>query len=132
MNNLRKYRKLRKMSQIELAHSVGLKWHSFISNCETGEKRLPYDLAVKIANVLDCDVFELMGDDIYRKGVAMNPDKLGVGSNPTSDLPKQEQPTKPKKPLSYKEASELVEKKFGVKLLKEVYNYLVSLWEERK
>ena len=69
MNNLKKYRKLRKMSQIELAHSVGLKWHSFISNCETGEKRLPYDLAVKIANVLDCDVLDLMGDDVFKKGV---------------------------------------------------------------
>lgn len=132
MNNLRKYRKLRGLTQIELASKVGLKYQTFISHCELGQKKLPYDLAVKIANVLDCDVFELMGDDIYRKGVAMNPDKLGVGSSPTSDLPKQEQPTKPKKPLSYKEASELVEKKFGVKLLKEVYNYLVSLWKERK
>lgn len=69
MNNLKKYRKLRGMNQAELAKRVGLKWHSFISHCETGERRLPYDLAVKIANVLDCDVYDLMGDDIFKKGV---------------------------------------------------------------
>ena len=69
MNNLRKYRKLRGLTQTELASRVGLPFQTFISKCELGQKRLSYSLAVKLANVLDCDVYDLMGDDIFKKDV---------------------------------------------------------------
>ena len=76
MNNLKKYRKLRGLTQMELASKIGLKYQTFISHCELGQKKLPYELAVKIANVLDCDVYNLMGDDIYRKSVTDDSDAL--------------------------------------------------------
>ena len=76
MNNLKKYRKLRKLTQMELANKAGFKWQTFISQCETGEKRLPFDLALKLADILDCDVYDLMGDDIYKKSVTDQISKL--------------------------------------------------------
>ncbi len=69
MNNLRKYRKLNKLTQVQLAKLAGMKWHTFISQCENGEKRLPFDLGKKLAKILDVDVYDLMGDDVYKKGV---------------------------------------------------------------
>lgn len=72
MNNLRKYRKLNKLTQVQLAKLAGMKWHTFISQCENGEKRLPFDLGKKLAKVLNVDVYELMGDDVYKKGVEKN------------------------------------------------------------
>ena len=135
MNKLKEFRQAKRMSQIELAHSVGLKWHSFISNCETGEKRLPYDLAVKIANVLDCDVLDLMGDDVFKKGVEINKD----ASKSIADYQNKEPIKKPIKeklivqsyrPVSFKEANRLVKEKFGVELIKEIYDFLVEIWRK--
>ena len=133
MNNLRKYRKLRGLTQMELASQVGLPFQTFISRCELGKKRLPYSLAVKIANVLDCDVYELMGDDVFKKGVEINKDASKSIADYQNKEPIEE-PIKRKRrvqyyrPVSFKEANRLVKEKFGVELIKEIYDFLVEIW----
>lgn len=107
MNNLRKFRKAKGLTQQELAQEVGLPFNTFISKCELGYKKLPYDLAVKIAKVLNCDVYELMGDDIYRKDIAA----------------KLEEP----KPMGYEQAKELFREKFGTELNQEAYDLILEI-----
>lgn len=72
MNNLKKYRKERGLSQSQLAKQIGLKLHSFISQCENGRRPLPYNLAVKISKVLNCNVYDLMGDDLLKSKLPKN------------------------------------------------------------
>ena len=135
MNKLKEFRQAKRMSQIELAHRVGLKYQTFISHCELGQKKLPYELAVKIANVLDCDVLDLMGDDVFKKGVEINKDT----SKSIADYQNKEPIKKPIKeklivqsyrPVSFKEANRLVKEKFGVELIKEIYDFLVEIWRK--
>lgn len=133
MNNLKKYRKLKGLTQIELASKVGLPFQTFISRCELGQKRLPYSLAVKIANVLDCDVYDLMGDDIFKKGVEITkkPSKSIIYSQDEEYI-KERLKSDSYHPVSFREASKLVKEKFGVKLLKEIYDFLLEIWRKEE
>lgn len=81
MNNLKKYRIESGLSQTKLARAADLKWHTFISQCENGEKRLPFDLGKKFAKILNVNVYELMGDDILQKDMRNKKEKatqLGI------------------------------------------------------
>lgn len=72
MNNLKKFRKKKNLSQNKLADLVGLNSRSYISQCERGKSRLSLDIAKKLAKALNVNVYELMGDDVYKKGVEKN------------------------------------------------------------
>lgn len=69
MNNLKKYRKEKKFSQNKLAEMVNLNSRSYISQCERGKSRLSLEIGKKLAKILGVDVYDLMGDDVYKKGV---------------------------------------------------------------
>ena len=60
MNNLRHYRKLRHLTQSDLAHRIGVSRTS-IHNAETG--RLSLALAERCASVLSTNKYELLGKD---------------------------------------------------------------------
>lgn len=66
MNNVKKYRKLRNISQDKLAEMVGLKGRGYLAQCETGARRLSLGLAHRIANALGVDVYDLLGDDLLK------------------------------------------------------------------
>lgn len=66
MNNVKKYRKLRNISQDKLAEMVGLKGRGYLAQCETGARKLSLSLAHRIANALGVDVYDLLGDDLLK------------------------------------------------------------------
>lgn len=55
MNNLKKYREKRQISQTRLAELLGLSDRSYLSQCETGRSRLSLKMAQKISKVLRDD-----------------------------------------------------------------------------
>lgn len=66
MNNVKKYRRARRISQIKLSEMVGLKGRGYLAQVETGAAKLSWNLATKIADVLHVDVYDLLGDDILK------------------------------------------------------------------
>lgn len=69
MNNLKKYREKRQISQTRLAELLGLSDRSYLSQCETGRSRLSLKMAQKISKVLSVDLYELMGDEFLQKEI---------------------------------------------------------------
>ena len=69
MNNLKKYRKQTNLSQLELSEKIGFKNRSYISQCELGICKLSLDTANKIAKVLNCNVYDLMGNDLIKGNI---------------------------------------------------------------
>lgn len=59
MKNLSKIRKARKMTQKELAEAVGVSY-SAISQYESGKKTPSFEIALKLAEVLDCESSDLV------------------------------------------------------------------------
>lgn len=59
MENLKKYRKAKGLSQKELAESVGVS-ESFISQLENSKKMPSFEVALKLAEVLDCESADLV------------------------------------------------------------------------
>lgn len=60
MNQIRDIRQARGMSQKELADKLGVN-QSMISDYETGKVDLSLTKAVKIADILECDLNDLLG-----------------------------------------------------------------------
>lgn len=69
MNNLKKYREKRQISQTRLAELLGLSDRSYLSQCETGRSRLSLKMAQKISKVLSVDLYGLMGDEFLQKEI---------------------------------------------------------------
>lgn len=63
--NIKKYRKLKGMSQNELAKKTGYTNRSAISRIEKGEIDLPQSKIVSFAEALGVDVSILMGETAY-------------------------------------------------------------------
>ena len=60
MNRIRDIRQAKGMSQKELAVKLGVN-QSMISDYETGKVELTLTKAVKIADILECDLNDLLG-----------------------------------------------------------------------
>lgn len=60
-NNIKKIRKERELSQIDLADKVGIS-RTYMSDIERGAKNASMKTIVNIANVLDVDISKIMGD----------------------------------------------------------------------
>lgn len=60
MNQIRDIRQARGMSQKELADKLGVN-QSMISDYENGKVELTLTKAVKIADILECDLNDLLG-----------------------------------------------------------------------
>lgn len=82
MNNIRHYRKIKKFSQTELGEMVGLSRFT-IAAYESREKSPTVETLVKIANVLDVPIEELLRDEV---------------SNPTKPRPKKKERSTGRKP----------------------------------
>ena len=67
MENLRKIRKARKMTQKELGKLVGVT-ESSISQYEKGKKTPSFEIALKLAEALDCESADL----VSKRDVAIN------------------------------------------------------------
>lgn len=65
MENLKKYRKAKGLSQKELAESVGVS-ESFISQLENSKKMPSFEVALKLAEVLDCESADLVSTRINK------------------------------------------------------------------
>lgn len=74
MNNIRYYRKIKKLTQTELGEMVAMSRFS-ISAYEKGEQSPTVETLMRIANVLDVPIEELIRDEV---------------SNPTKPRPKKE------------------------------------------
>ena len=59
--NLRKYRKAKGLKQKELADLVGVS-ESLISQFESGKKHPSFETALKIAEVLGCETYDLISN----------------------------------------------------------------------
>ena len=73
-NNIRKYRKLKKTTQKELAAMLKDKFdveigQSAISQYEKGLISISYDMMLKIAEALEVSIFELLENDTFVKGL---------------------------------------------------------------
>lgn len=62
-SNIKKLRKLHRMSQQELAEAVGYKGKSMIAQIENGGVNLPSSMISKFAEVFNVSELELMGID---------------------------------------------------------------------
>ena len=60
MNRIRDFRQAKGMSQKELAVKLGVN-QSMISDYETGKVELTLTKAVKIADILECELYDLLG-----------------------------------------------------------------------
>lgn len=67
--NIKKYRKLKGMSQGELAKRTGYSNRSAISRIENGDIDLPQSKIMLFAEALGVDVGELMGDTSYNESI---------------------------------------------------------------
>ena len=67
--NIKKYRKLKGMSQSELAKRTGYSNRSAISRIENGDIDLPQSKILLFAEALGVDVGELMGDTSYNETI---------------------------------------------------------------
>lgn len=67
--NIKKYRKLKGMSQSELAKKTGYSSRSAISRIENGDIDLPQSKILLFAEALGVDVGELMGDTSYNESI---------------------------------------------------------------
>ena len=67
--NIKKYRKLKGMSQSELAKRTGYSNRSAISRIENGDIDLPQSKILLFAEALGVDVGELMGDTSYNESI---------------------------------------------------------------
>lgn len=67
--NIKKYRKLKGMSQDELAKRTGYSNRSAISRIENGDIDLPQSKILLFAEALGVDVGELMGDTSYNESI---------------------------------------------------------------
>ena len=77
MNNIRHYRKIKRITQTELGEMVGLSRFT-IAAYESREKSPTVETLMRIANVLDVPIEELIRDEV---------------SNPTKPRPKKERQT---------------------------------------
>lgn len=60
MNRIREIRQARGMNQQELARRLGVN-QSMISDYENGKVELSLTKAVKIADILECELYDLLG-----------------------------------------------------------------------
>lgn len=81
LNNLKKYRTERRMSQQKLADSA-LCDRSYISEVENGKQKLTLKMATKFGEVLNVQPFDLLGADAikYRGSFAESLQALVLGS----------------------------------------------------
>lgn len=77
MENLRKIRKARGLTQKQLAELVGV-GESSISQYESGGKTPSFEIALKLAEVLDCESADLVSkrDIVIKEKTATNGDDL--------------------------------------------------------
>ena len=62
-DRIKKYRLRAGLTQAELAEKMGYERQSTASMWETGERKVPSDKLLKLAQVLNCTVDELLADD---------------------------------------------------------------------
>ena len=74
--NIKKYRKLKGMSQSELAKRTGYSNRSAISRIENGDIDLPQSKILLFAEALGVDVGELMGDTSYNESINATIDQM--------------------------------------------------------
>lgn len=81
LNNLKKYRTERRMSQQKLADQAGCN-RSYISEVENGEQKLTLKMATKFGEVMNVAPFDLLGADAikYRGSFAESLQALVLGS----------------------------------------------------
>lgn len=59
VDNIRKYRKLRKLSQADLSEKIGIT-EKYLSAIETGKKWGSFETLVSLANALEVEPYELL------------------------------------------------------------------------
>ncbi len=66
MNYIKKYRAIKGLSQSELANAAGVS-RTYLSYLEqnSAKRKLTAELAESIANVLECNIVDLFGDDVF-------------------------------------------------------------------
>ena len=62
MNNIKKLRSKKGMTQTEFCAKCGLA-RTYISFLENGNKKISLDAAHRMSSVLECSIFELLGDN---------------------------------------------------------------------
>lgn len=70
MNNIRKIRENKKMSQSSVARELGVSRQAYY-NYETGKREADYETLLKIAEILDSSVDELISGREYKQAVAI-------------------------------------------------------------
>lgn len=90
MNSLKSMRQARGMTQIKLGELVGVSASS-ISQYEKGTKKPSVDIALKLAEVLDCDVADILGRSQIKIGGKSSFRAYGVGVE-SGNEPKQKNP----------------------------------------
>lgn len=66
-NRIREYRKLRGMTQKELAEKAGIDSRNNLASLESGVRACPLNVAEKIAKVLNVSVSDILAKDIIKK-----------------------------------------------------------------
>lgn len=78
MENLRRIRKLRGLKQKELAEIVGVS-ESSISQYESGKKQPSFEIALKLAEALDCESADLVSSRSFVADVTENKKTATIG-----------------------------------------------------
>lgn len=77
MNNIKKLRSKKGMTQTEFCAKCGLA-RTYISFLENGNKKISLDAAHRMSSVLECSIFELLGDDLFYVNPSNDEERLEV------------------------------------------------------
>lgn len=136
MNNLKRYREQKNLSQERLAElllkddgsSVG---RTVISQLETGKRRLNLKTAEKLGAILNVDPYELIGEEllVIEPKDSKDLNKMISSLSSSFNVRKLKEASNKRKinPMPFQKAKELVKKRLGTDLTEEGYGLILSI-----